>query len=74
MQRPVVTALAAPPYLLHRDREWRAHWRTAHDLYTPRYRWGHTHEEVAAWFESLGFRDIHVSQEDRDGIGTIAYR
>jgi hypothetical protein len=34
----------------------------------------HTHEEVAAWFESLGFRDIHVSQEDRDGIGTIAYR
>jgi 2-polyprenyl-3-methyl-5-hydroxy-6-metoxy-1,4-benzoquinol methylase len=74
MQRPVVTALAAPPYLLHRDREWRAHWRTAHDLYTPRYRWVHTHEEVAAWFESLGFRDIHVSQEDRDGIGTIAYR
>lgn len=75
VQQPIVSALAAAGYLRHRpDQRWADYRLVAHDFYTPRYRWEHTPDELTAWFAELGFVNMKVTDESRDGFGVLAHR
>ena len=75
VQQPLVTAFAAAGYMRHRpDQRWRDYRLVAHDFYTPRYRWEHTPDELTEWFAALGFVDMKLTDESRDGFGVLAHR
>lgn len=41
------------------------------DWFTPEFRWEHTQEEVAAWFQKRSFRDVKVTQNGLFGYNII---
>jgi hypothetical protein len=41
------------------------------DIYTPRYRWMHTQEEVYGWFADLGFCDVKTTEVRQWGFGVL---
>lgn len=45
-----------------------------HDFWTPRYRWEHTQEQLAAWFSEVGFSDVQVTEVGVNGFGAVAVR
>ncbi|MEX2204978.1 MAG: class I SAM-dependent methyltransferase [Myxococcota bacterium] len=42
------------------------------DIYTPRYRWMHTQDEVHGWYRELGFEAIKTSEVRKWGFGVVA--
>ncbi|MEX2545815.1 MAG: methyltransferase domain-containing protein [Phycisphaeraceae bacterium] len=42
------------------------------DIYTPRYRWMHTQDEVKGWYRELGFEDIKTTEVRDWGFGVVA--
>ena len=41
------------------------------DIYTPRYRWMHTQDEVKAWYRELGFESIKTTEVRQWGFGVV---
>jgi SAM-dependent methyltransferase/uncharacterized protein YbaR (Trm112 family) len=41
------------------------------DLYTPRYRWMHTQEEVHGWYRDMGLQDITTTEVRLWGFGVV---
>jgi SAM-dependent methyltransferase len=55
-----------------RDRlTWRERMIDLMDIYTPRYRWMHTQDEVRGWYRELGLTDIAVTEVRDWGFGTV---
>ena len=42
------------------------------DIYTPRYRWMHTQDEVKGWYRELGFESIKTTEVRKWGFGVVA--
>jgi SAM-dependent methyltransferase len=41
------------------------------DIYTPRYRWMHTQDEVQGWYRELGFEAIKTTEVRKWGFGVV---
>jgi 2-polyprenyl-3-methyl-5-hydroxy-6-metoxy-1,4-benzoquinol methylase len=41
------------------------------DIYTPRYRWMHTQEEVHGWYQELGLKNIKTTEVRKWGFGVL---
>jgi SAM-dependent methyltransferase len=50
---------------------WRERMVDLLDIYTPRYRWMHTQEEVHGWYRDLGLRQIRTTEVRRWGFGVL---
>jgi SAM-dependent methyltransferase len=50
---------------------WRERMVDLLDIYTPRYRWMHTQEEVYGWYEDLGFCDVKCTEVRQWGFGVL---
>ena len=68
MAVPFATQGALPDCL----KTWREHLVTQFDFFTPRFRWEHTPAEVSGWLTGLGFSDVVLRAESRDGFGILA--
>ena len=44
------------------------------DIYTPRYRWMHTRDQVHDWYDQMGLQDIKVTEVRDWGFGTLGTR
>lgn len=42
------------------------------DIYTPRYRWEHTPEELKSWYRHIGLSEVTVTEEREWGFGVTA--
>jgi ubiquinone/menaquinone biosynthesis C-methylase UbiE len=51
---------------------WRERTVDLMDIYTPRYRWMHTQDEVKSWYRELGFESIKTTEVRQWGFGVVA--
>lgn len=74
-QQPIVSVFTAASWIRHGGRTgWRDHRLVQHDFWTPRYRWEHSPDEVIGWLHDLGFSDVSLQSQARDGFGLLAVR
>jgi SAM-dependent methyltransferase len=71
----LVLPIAAVSALRHsgQNLSWRERVVIELDFFTPKYRWEHTPDEVAAWFSELGMKSA-CTDEVKDGFGVLAMR
>ena len=53
---------------------WRERTIDLMDIYTPRYRWMHSQDEVKQWYQTLGFEDVKVTEVRDWGFGVVGTR